>query len=217
MQLHTRASAITFPCLGRRCVCACVCVRERDRMRQADRQKSYCLAEKSHCLAPRRRSRFRLKTHSLQHTQCKQRTHARTHARARARAHTQITLPDGSAFKIVWAPVAPISTSTCCVCVCARARARARGILDAVAPISTSTYAAPLHVTPPSCVRRLALPASCNTNWVKGGIFCVGDRYKGVTHSSWSTTVGRLTWKMIMHTRMIYSRYPPHTAKPHLH
>jgi hypothetical protein len=29
---------------------------------------------------------------------------------------------------------------------------------------------------------------SFNTNWVKGRIFCVGDR-KGVKHSSWSTTV----------------------------
>jgi hypothetical protein len=30
---------------------------------------------------------------------------------------------------------------------------------------------------------------SFDTNWVKGRIFCVGDRWKGVKHSSWSTTV----------------------------
>jgi hypothetical protein len=30
---------------------------------------------------------------------------------------------------------------------------------------------------------------SLNTNGVKGRIFCVGDRYKGVKHLSWSTTV----------------------------
>jgi hypothetical protein len=29
---------------------------------------------------------------------------------------------------------------------------------------------------------------SSNTDWVEGRIFCVGDRQKGVGHSSWSTT-----------------------------